>query len=102
MNEVRSFIISQDQIDGNKIRCSTSEQKHITTVLRMQHGDQVRFLDGNGNYYTAILQCIDEKSLFAQIINQGFNPQKLPSFFYLSTSNSAFHFYISTSSSSSI
>ena len=79
MNEVRSFIISQDQIDGNKIRCSTSEQKHITTVLRMQHGDQVRFLDGNGNYYTAILQCIDEKSLFAQIINQGFNPQKLPS-----------------------
>ena len=79
MNEVRSFIISQDQIDGNKIRCSTSEQKHITTVLRMQHGDQVRFLDGNGNYYTAILQCVNEKNLVAQIINQGFNPQKLPS-----------------------
>lgn len=46
---MRNFIISSDQIDGNKIRCSASEQKHITTVLRMQQGDQVRFLDGNGN-----------------------------------------------------
>ena len=45
---MRNFIISSDQIDGNKIRCSASEQKHITTVLRMQQGDQVRFLDGNG------------------------------------------------------
>ena len=71
MNEVRSFIISQDQIDGNKIRCSTSEQKHITTVLRMQHGDQVRFLDGNGNYYTAILQCIDEKVFLPRLSIKG-------------------------------
>ena len=46
---MRSFIISPDQIDGNKIRCSASEQKHITTVLRMQQGNQVRFFDGTGN-----------------------------------------------------
>ena len=71
MNEVRSFIISQDQIDGNKIRCSTSEQKHITTVLRMRHGDQVQFLDGNGNYYTAILQCVNEKILLPRLSIKG-------------------------------
>ena len=60
---MRNFIISSDQIDGNKIRCSASEQKHITTVLRMQQGDQVRFLDDNGNYYIATLQYVDENML---------------------------------------
>ena len=73
---MRSFIISPDQIDGNKIRCSASEQKHITTVLRMQQGDQVRFFDGTGNYS---LKCVDENNFFAQIVNQGSNPQRLPS-----------------------
>ena len=76
---MRSFIISPDQIDGNKIRCSTSEQKHITKVLRMQQGDQARFFDGNGNYYIATLKCVDENNFFAQIVNQGSNPQSLPS-----------------------
>ena len=76
---MRSFIISPDQIDGNKIRCSASEQKHITTVLRMQQGNQVRFFDGTGNYYIATLKCVDENNFFAQIVNQGSNPQRLPS-----------------------
>jgi 16S rRNA (uracil1498-N3)-methyltransferase len=76
---VRNFIISSDQIDGNKIRCSASEQKHITTVLRMQQGDQVRFLDDNGNYYIATLQYVDENKISAEIINQGFNPPSSPS-----------------------
>lgn len=75
---MHSFIISPDQIDGNKIRCSASEQKHITTVLRMQQGDQVRFFDGNGNYYIAKLQCVNEDNFSAQIVNQGFNPPCLP------------------------
>ena len=76
---MRNFIISSDQIDGNKIRCSASEQKHITTILRMQQGDQVRFLDDNGNYYIATLQYVDENKISAEIINQGFNPPSSPS-----------------------
>ncbi|RIJ41584.1 16S rRNA (uracil(1498)-N(3))-methyltransferase [Pontibacter oryzae] len=57
---------------------SEEESKHCTRVLRLNHGDTVYLVDGNGGKYTAIIQDAHHKRCQLQVVEKQIEYGKLP------------------------
>jgi len=63
-----------DQIKGQIIHLQEDEARHCSKVLRMQVGDEIHALDGQGNRYTATIQSLTKKEVQAIISNVAKEP----------------------------
>ncbi len=59
---MRRFYVTKDQILGDQINISGSEGHHLLNVLRLNEGDRITVLDGEGGVYESIITCIDKKT----------------------------------------
>lgn len=75
---MRRFFITPESIQDNCITITGSEAHHITTVLRLQPGDQVEFIDGSGHVYLATLDMAAKKSVRALVVEKNQIEQKSP------------------------
>ena len=63
------FLISKKQIENNIITLDNDDNFfHLTKVLRIKAGENIKFIDSAGNVYYSKISKIDKKSLKAQII----------------------------------
>lgn len=58
---MRCFHVTKDQILGDQIKISGSELHHLLNVLRLNEGDKITVLDGEGGIYESIITSINEK-----------------------------------------
>lgn len=64
------FFIDKNDISNNKITITGEDAKHISKVLRMKIGDDIKLCDGCGNDYSAKIESLDKTSVDAVIVSQ--------------------------------
>ena len=72
---MRRFFVEPENINDN-IAHILEDARHITSVLRMETGNNVILFDGTGYEYTAILTQIDTKECLAEIYEKKFSEQE--------------------------
>lgn len=70
VHSMRRFFITPESIQNNRITITGPEAHHISTVLRLQPGEQVEFIDGSGHIYLATLDVTGKKSVRAAVIDK--------------------------------
>lgn len=58
---MRCFHVTKDQILGDQIKISGSELHHLLNVIRLNEGDKITVLDGEGGIYECIITSINKK-----------------------------------------
>ena len=61
------FLVSPDNIQGNKITIEGDDFKHLHQVLRLKPGDRINVFDGSGTEYEANIFSIGKSSAIAEI-----------------------------------
>ncbi|MGL1932344.1 MAG: 16S rRNA (uracil(1498)-N(3))-methyltransferase [Desulfotalea sp.] len=66
---MRRFYFNSDNLQNNLVELSTDESNHIRKVLRLECGEEVELLDGQGGVYLAQIHSIDQ-AVTMQIIKE--------------------------------
>lgn len=72
------FFIDQKDIFDNYIIISGEDFNHIKNVLRLNCGDRITICDGKGNDYISVIQNIETKNIFADIVEVQKNRNEAP------------------------
>lgn len=66
---MRKFFVSPEDIKNNKVNIPQEEARHISTVLRLEPGEEILLYDGSGREYSARL-LETGKSCTAEILEE--------------------------------
>ena len=64
---MRYFHVPKNQFSDNQIKITDSELHHLTNVLRLKEGHEIKVLDGIGGVYDVILTSVSSKSAVGEI-----------------------------------
>ncbi|MBI4689013.1 MAG: 16S rRNA (uracil(1498)-N(3))-methyltransferase [Nitrospirae bacterium] len=64
------IILSKNEIHDDRITISGENARYLTSVLRCRVGDEVQIFDGEGGLYKAEIVEVDNKQIFADIIER--------------------------------
>ena len=64
------FFVEHTAIQGNTATITGEDVAHITRVLRLKQGDEVRICDGQGYEYEARLRELDKQSVRAELFER--------------------------------
>lgn len=71
MNEhLDHFLFYSDNITNENIIFNDTETRHMTNVLRLSEGSEVKVTDGKGTIYTVKLEVISKKSAISSIVDR--------------------------------
>ncbi|MCP4567677.1 MAG: 16S rRNA (uracil(1498)-N(3))-methyltransferase [FCB group bacterium] len=65
---MQSFVYNREHLDGRDIIIDGSEARHMTSVLRLQKGDTVRLIDGQGTAHISEIVEAGSKKVLCRII----------------------------------
>lgn len=63
-------------IENKRAVLTAEESWHCTKVLRKKSGETIRIIDGNGNFFDAVLDLVNDKKTTAQITAGPFQQEK--------------------------
>jgi len=63
------FVVEPANIEGNSIKITGDDLKHLRQVLRLEAGDKIGVFDGLGMEYEAVLTDVDKDRAYAEIIS---------------------------------
>ena len=61
------YFAERDQIGKDSLRLLPDEARHALRVLRLEKGDEIAVVDGEGGWYRARIQTVDRNGLVATI-----------------------------------
>lgn len=76
---MHSFYVPKTQFNGDLTTISNSEHHHLRNVLRLQVGDTIRIIDGEGSVCIAEIRNINAESTKARILNHEYFTKTTPS-----------------------
>ena len=65
------FFVSPEQVKSGRITIAGSDVRHISKVLRMDAGDIITVLDGNGKAYEARIEKVTKEKVRCEVLEQG-------------------------------
>lgn len=74
-----SFYVPKTQCNEDLITIKNSEHHHLRNVLRLENGETVRIIDGEGSVYIAETSDIKTDSTIVRILNREFYTKSSPS-----------------------
>ena len=77
---IRTFFDPNFQDSHNFIELDASESFHLVKVLRLEIGDKVEALDGNGMVYKTIIYDLNNKKLKLSILDKIVFDKPIPQF----------------------
>lgn len=72
---MRRFLVNPCNITGNKALITGKDARHIRKVLRMNVGDVIQLIDGNGQEYVAQIKAVDVDGVQAVILKENHHHQ---------------------------
>ena len=75
---MRRFYAQKEQIRDQEILLDEEESKHLLKVLRLQLGDAVEVVDGEGNLYQARISQVAKRNCMLQIDQKESKPNRQP------------------------
>lgn len=76
---MHTFYIPPKQISDREVKILGLEHHHLRNVLRLEPGEIIRIIDGNGNVLTAKIFKINNESTDSQVVSQESFKRKTPS-----------------------
>ncbi|MCY4404375.1 MAG: RsmE family RNA methyltransferase [Candidatus Poribacteria bacterium] len=76
---MHSFYAPNSEFNEDFTTISNSEHHHLRNVLRLQVGDTIRIIDGEGSVYIAEIRNINAESTNARILNHEYITKTTPS-----------------------
>jgi len=74
-----TFYVPSIRINKNIATITGSEQHHLRNVLRLEHGDTIRIIDGKGSVCFGKIREINAESTDTKILNYEFHGNNTPS-----------------------
>lgn len=78
MARLPRFFITPEQVNGTIILVTDEDVRHITTVLRMQTGDELLLCDGKGTEYRARITAIGKQTVTGEVLDRRARTRKGP------------------------
>ena len=66
----RHFFVTTEAIHNDTVTLPAELANHVGTVLRLNKGDEIILLDGNGNHYRCRIETLEKRTGAARIIEQ--------------------------------
>ena len=76
---MHSFYVPKTQCNEDLITIKNSEHHHLRNVLRLENGETIRIIDGEGSVYIAETSDVKTDSTIVRILNREFYTKSSPS-----------------------